>query len=77
MRWVAVRPTPALRQEYGLVLRIQLHDPETVEPAQRIWGRRMFEEQAITGFGTYFLTEKQSVPLGPNGQPQGFLPLGT
>ena len=46
MRWVAVRPTPALRQEFGLVLRIQLHDPETVEPAKRIWGRRMFEEQA-------------------------------
>ena len=72
MRWVAVRPTSALRQEFGLVLRIQLHDPETVEPTRRIWGRRMFEEQAVTGFGTYFITEKNSVPLGPNGQPQGF-----
>ena len=72
MQWVAIRPTSALRQEFGLVLRIQLHDPETVAPEQRIWGRRMFEEQAVTGFGTYFVTEKHGPPLGPNGRRQGF-----
>ena len=36
MKWVPIKPTSGLRGEYGLIIRIQLHDPETVAPELRI-----------------------------------------